>query len=392
MRCIGRSNLLHNDSKQSTTMTPLPQRNSLHQLLSAALIILLTISQRTSSFGTLAFSSLSTSRIHPTSKCTSLLHSTKDAVAAPINQEVGTKSIRQVNKIEQFARLPVWPIWSGVFLFLVSRVSPSLAASLEDVLGGRVCPNFLKAEQTSPFVLMVHHRHSFSALDPIRFIQHTFFPEGFPSHPHRGFVTVTYCLKGGMIHRDSLGIKQSYGAESHHDDAHVQWLTAGAGIQHEEMWDVRGNALWNDQELFQIWLNLPSRHKMTKPTVQLLRRYSVGDDETIPEGYTPIVEEDGTITTVVCGEYNGMSATIDCPTKAAILRVQFAKQSTWRHVIPPEHETAILYIRKGSVRIGSQSVPVHHTVYLSPEGDEIEIQSDGEADILLMSGEPLREP
>jgi redox-sensitive bicupin YhaK (pirin superfamily) len=378
-------------------MALLPKRNSVPQLLSAALFILLAASQRTPSFGALAFSSLRASRIHPShehpsSQCTTFLRLTKDVLAAPINQEVGTKSLRQVDSIEQFARLPIWPIWSGVLLFLVSRVSSSLAASIEDALGGRVCPNFLNAQQTSPFVLMVHHRHSFSAIDPIRFIQRTFFPEGFPSHPHRGFVTVTYCLKGGMIHRDSLGIKQSYGADKHHDDAHVQWLTAAAGIQHEEMWDVRGNALWNDQELFQIWLNLPASHKMTKPKVQLLRRYSVKDDERIPEGKTPIVEEDGIITTVVCGEYNGICATIDCPTNAAILRVQFTKQSTWRHLIPPEHETAILYIRKGSVRIGSESVPVHHTAYLSPEGDEIVIESDGEADILLMSGEPLGEP
>jgi redox-sensitive bicupin YhaK (pirin superfamily) len=194
-----------------------------------------------------------------------------------------------------------------------------------------------------------------------------------------------------MIHLDSLGIKQSYGAEMHHDVAHVQWLTAGAGIQHEEMWDV-GNGVWSDQELFQIWLNLPSEYKMVKPKVELLRRYKVVRDESIPEGRTPIVEKSGTITTIVYGEYDEMSATIDCPTNAAILRVQFTKKATWRYKMPSKHETAILYIRKGSVRVGSELVPVQHTAYLSKEGEELVIDSDGEADVLLLSGEPLREP
>lgn len=327
---------------------------------------------------------------------TALFSSTRDPQAdarPPItNSEVDIKSTRQVESIEQFARLPIWPIWSGILLFLTSRLSPSLAASIEDAIGGRVCPNFFNAQQTSPFVLMVHHRHSFSALDPIRFIQQFVFPEGFPSHPHRGFVTVTYCLKGGMIHRDSLGIKQSYGAEKHHNGAHVQWLTAGAGIQHEEMWDTSDNALWSDQELFQIWLNLPSYHKMDKPKVELLRRCEIEKGSSIPEDSTPVVKEDGTITTVVCGEYNGMRATIACPTNAAIIRVQFTKKTAWRHVIPREHETAIMYIRQGSVRVGGETIKVHHTAYLSAQGEDLVIESDANADVLLMSGEPLREP
>lgn len=205
-----------------------------------------------------------------------------------------------------------------------------------------------------------------------------------------------------MIHRDSLGIKQSYGAESRHDGAHVQWLTAGAGIQHEEMWDVAkngGEVWWSDQELFQIWLNLPKEYKMVRPRVELLRRHCVveGHCGVIPEGTTPIIQQqDGIITTVVCGEYNGIQATVDCPTNATILRVQFTQHSsrkrTWKYSLPKQHETAILYIRKGSVNIGSERIPAHHTAYLSREGDDLIIECEGEADVLLLSGEPLREP
>lgn len=271
-----------------------------------------------------------------------------------------------------------------------------------------MCPNFFSAESTSPFVLLVHHRHSFSNWDPVRYIQQTFFPEGFPSHPHRGFITVTYCLKGGMIHRDSLGIKQTYGAEKRHESKqgcpkHVQWLTAGAGIQHEEMWDIepdeqdKDKLLWSSsQELYQLWINMPSDFKMSKPNAELLEACPVlSPSSPVPENTTPIIKEnnDATTTTVVVGEYKGIKAAIGCPTNVSIMRVQLSKDSSWTHNIPSNHETAIIYVRKGSIQIGTQRIPPHYTVYLTRQGEELSIQSlEGEADILLLTGEPLREP
>lgn len=98
-----------------------------------------------------------------------------------------TISIRTIDRIEKFSRLPVWPVWNGVFLFFVSKVfGEEAAANLEDAIGGRVCPNFFQPERTSPFIMLVHHRHSFAPWDPLRYLQRTFFPEGFPAHPHRG--------------------------------------------------------------------------------------------------------------------------------------------------------------------------------------------------------------
>lgn len=96
-------------------------------------------------------------------------------------------SSRSIARLEKFSRLPVWPVWNGVFIFIVSKLfGEETAAKLEDAIGGRVCPNFFQSEQTSPFIMLVHHRHSFAPWDPLRFLQRTFFPEGFPAHPHRG--------------------------------------------------------------------------------------------------------------------------------------------------------------------------------------------------------------
>lgn len=349
----------------------------------------------------------SSSPYHPTS-----LHSTTtgqfDDTTATTDKYTTTRptSQRRIANTEKFARLPVWPVWQGVILFFASKLfGQEVAAQWEDTIGGRVCPNFFEPKSTTPFVLLVHHRHAFQNWDPIRYIQRTFFPEGFPAHPHRGFVTVTYCLKGGFFHRDSMGIKQSYGAEKRHGGKHVQWLTAGAGIQHEEMWDVsepdEGGLGWtSSQELYQIWLNLPAAHKMAKPDAQLLEARDVdSSSSTVPEGITPIVtSEDGsTITTIVSGEHNGIRAPIECPTNASIIRIQFTTKkddpSTWTHILPPTHETAILYIRQGAVQIDGQRIPPHHTVTLTPGGEQLTIQAlEGTADVLLLSGEPLREP
>lgn len=79
----------------------------------------------------------------------------------------------------------------------------------------------LSESPLSPFLLLAHHCHSFTPLDPFRAITNLILPEGFPAHPHSGFDTVTYCLEGGLRHRDSEGLGMAYG------DGEVQWMRAG---------------------------------------------------------------------------------------------------------------------------------------------------------------------
>ena len=82
---------------------------------------------------------------------------------------------------------------------------------------------------------------------------------GFPQHPHRGFETVTFVRNGAVDHSDSLGATARYGVGD------VQWLTAGRGIQHAEMFPLRDRSGPNPLDLFQIWLNLPAADKMVEP-------------------------------------------------------------------------------------------------------------------------------
>ena len=150
-----------------------------------------------------------------------------------------------VQSITRPPRLPVWPVFPGVILSILDllRLPTSLSASLESTaFGGRVAPiQFDPPSATSPYVLLVHHRHRFPSFFPwskiVRWATSLVLPEGFPAHPHSGFETLTICLKGGMKHRDSYGLKQTYGASSS-SGCWAQWLKAGRGVLHEEFWDL----------------------------------------------------------------------------------------------------------------------------------------------------------
>ena len=245
-----------------------------------------------------------------------------------------------VETMVKHPRLPVWPAWFGIVYILLDFVlgKPKVGAWLEDRFGGRVCPMIFRDTSASdPFLLVAHHRHSFNAFDPFRYLFRFLLPEGFPAHPHRGFETVTYVLRGGLVHRDSLGVKKSYGAPKGSagsgEDAAVQWMTAGSGMLHEEMW--RTGDAWDssDQELFQIWVNLPRADKYANPRMQMLGRDDSSESfssskhagiltEVHDRGPVPTVEPvPGVSVRVIAGEAHGVRSPVETFSDLAILHV-----------------------------------------------------------------------
>src|SRR5512147_533997 len=124
---------------------------------------------------------------------------------------------------------------------------------------------------------------------------------GFPRHPHRGFETVTIVRQGLIDHSDSLGATARYG----HGD--VQWLTAGRGIMHSEMFPLLDDSAPNPLELFQIWLNLPAASKMVAP------HFTMMWGEKIPKARFVDGEGHGTDVTVVAGALEGAAAPLAPP-------------------------------------------------------------------------------
>ena len=194
-----------------------------------------------------------------------------------------------------------------------------------------------------------------------------------------------------------MGIQQHYGAEKRHKGKHTQWLTTGAGLLHEEMWDIQPDddgtlpdfLQPSSQELYQLWLNVPSQFKLVAPSVELL-----GGEE-----QTPTVAEnaDGAGTTrtiVIAGEHGGKTASVETYSTLSILHVMMEKGSIWKHKMPPSHRTGIIYVRRGSITIAGQRIPTHHTAYLGEYGSDllVEAGANDETDFLFLAGEPLNEP
>ncbi|MCX6140127.1 MAG: pirin family protein [Candidatus Kapabacteria bacterium] len=196
-------------------------------------------------------------------------------------------------------------------------------------------------------------------------------------HPHRGFEPVTFVFKGSVLHRDSLGNEGQIGA------GEVQWITSGSGIVHSEGPTPEVQESGGELELIQLWVNLPANKKMITPTYQELHH---GD---IPR----IHALDGALTLdVVAGEYGGVSgpATTHSPLMTAM--GHFTKGAVGT-IAAPQYEQVLLYVLNGSLRInGEHVVDRHHLAAFDIAGDTIDIETLSDGSLLLLAGEPLREP
>lgn len=207
------------------------------------------------------------------------------------------------------------------------------------------------------------HRHDYEA--------------GFPLHPHRGIETVTYVLAGQVQHKDTLGNAGSIGAGD------VQWMTAGRGIMHEEMPQVRPEGIAG----FQLWVNLPARLKMTPPRYQDIRAGK------IPE----IVQEDGARIRVITGTVGGVKGPVTGIAADPIyLDVFVPPHISLTHPIKRGH-TAFAYAFAGEGRFqqedGSQQMISHPHLLVLGDGDLVTVKTEGHSvRFLLVSGKPLNEP
>jgi redox-sensitive bicupin YhaK (pirin superfamily) len=200
---------------------------------------------------------------------------------------------------------------------------------------------------------------------------------GFPSHPHRGFETVTYLLDGRMRHKDNAG------NEGVIEPGGIQWMTAGRGIVHSEMPEQEDGRL----EGFQLWVNLPASHKMTQPAYQ---EHSVDN--------IPVEKRSGTSIRVITGETSqGTKGPVLQPlTEPLYLDVSLEANTSFSEAIAEQHN-AFVYGIQGSVKLETEqgetvSVTRDQLGILS-QGTMIDLESEDQpARFLLIAGKPLGEP
>ena len=192
---------------------------------------------------------------------------------------------------------------------------------------------------------------------------------GFPPHPHRGFETITYMLKGKFRHKDSAG------NEGYLTDGSVQWMTAGRGVIHSEMPEqteglVRG---------FQLWLNLPKEKKMIDPAYN-----------DIPAKKIPIVDFEGGSARIISGKFLGITGPGEPHT--GVLYYDIDLDLSARFTMPIDNGwNAFIYIYEGSVRL-DREINQGHLIVLDQEG-ELDLTAGKEgAKFIVVAGEPLNEP
>ncbi len=213
---------------------------------------------------------------------------------------------------------------------------------------------------------------------------------GFPSHPHRGFETVTIVRQGRIDHSDSLGATARFG------DGDVQWLTAGKGIVHCEMFPLRHQDQDNPCELFQIWLNLPARHKMCEPHFTMFWRENI---QTVNH-----LDAQGLATEVlvVAGQLAGAQGLPPPPhswasqdgADLAIFTIRMNPGASW--TLPKAQagtRRQLYYFQGQALHIAGQTIPQRSVVEVKAQDDVLLVNQGSEVvELLMLQGRPIGEP
>jgi redox-sensitive bicupin YhaK (pirin superfamily) len=221
-------------------------------------------------------------------------------------------------------------------------------------------------------------------VDPFLFLNHhgpQTYPPGnhglpFGPHPHRGFETVTFIVAGNLAHHDTAG------HESVIEAGGVQWMTAGSGLVHAEVSPESFKRAGGPLEILQLWINLPARLKMVAP------RYTGVQADAIPA-----VSLDGGRTTLnlVSGTLDGVAGPIDSLTGVFMATVDLRAGA--KVTFPaPRGKAVFLYVVRGAVRVGGETVAQWRLVEMNDDGDVAEIEAAADAMLLFGHADPIGEP
>ncbi|CAL6310856.1 unnamed protein product [Bathycoccus prasinos] len=225
--------------------------------------------------------------------------------------------------------------------------------------------------------------NDFTVKDGWRMYHGTTIP-GFPAHPHRGFETITIANKGFCDHSDSLGAAGRFG------EGDVQWMTAGSGVQHSEMFPLLHTDKENTLELFQIWLNLPQKNKFVDPHFKMLWHENI-----------PVLDLKESTVKIIAGNFNTNSAPKPAPdswaaeneNEVAVWLIHIQAEGTI--TLPKAEKDTIrtIYFYEGStIEISGKSIQLNHGIEVEASKKIKLSASDKDAKVLILQGKPINEP
>jgi quercetin 2,3-dioxygenase len=202
-------------------------------------------------------------------------------------------------------------------------------------------------------------------------------PRGVGEHPHRGFETVTIVYQGEVAHRDSAGNSGIVGPGD------VQWMTAAAGILHEEFHSPAFTQTGGALEMAQLWVNLPARHKMSPP------RYQSIANADIPQA---LLESGAGSLRVIAGNYKRLRGPAATFSAMNVWDVRLFARGHAVLSVPDGHTAAIAVLRGAILANGSRQVGAAELVVFERSGTKIAIAASADSSLLLLSGAPIAEP
>ncbi|MCJ2181692.1 pirin family protein [Novosphingobium sp. 1949] len=247
----------------------------------------------------------------------------------------------------------------------VLRQHRALRDDIADLTTRRPLPN-PALPQLDPFLFLNHH-------GPQVYPPHN---RGLPfgPHPHRGFETVSFILKGEMAHRDSGGHESVIG------EGGIQWMTAGSGLVHAEISPASFKQTGGPLEILQLWVNLPARLKFTAPAYTGLQREDI-----------PAIAVPGGTVNLISGTFGGDEGPFHSLTGVAMMTVTLDAGA--QLTLPaPRGRTVFLYVVAGNPSVAGTPVREAHLIELDQGGDSVDIAASEPVTLLYGHADPIGEP
>ena len=226
----------------------------------------------------------------------------------------------------------------------------------------------LDMKRMDPFILLDYNsKFHFSGTET---------PRGVGVHPHRGFETVTIAYKGRVEHGDSAGGGGIIG------EGDVQWMTAASGVLHKEFHETEWAKEGGIFQMVQLWVNLPAKDKMSPPKYQAIQNSEMKKVDLGENGFIELI----------AGEYQGEKGPATTFSPVHLMNAKLKKGGKTDFSFPANFNTAALVIEGNIVVNGEENAPTDHFVLFENEGENFTIEASEDAVVLIISGEPLKEP
>lgn len=305
-----------------------------------------------------------------------------------------------INRRTLLKLIGLYPLTSWGMSFLKLKALPEKANTMIK----HTAPIGLHWPTQEPFLFCAHHNDHYPAgnnnlgLNPTHFsgrqmgsdfegkdgfnLYHGAEIPGFPVHPHRGFETITIVRKGFADHADSLGAAGRYG------EGDVQWMTAGSGVQHSEMFPLLHKDKENTLELFQIWLNLPKKNKMVPPDFKMLWANDI-----------PKIRSAGLEVSIISGEYGGTkffeapknSWAGDSSNEVNILLVKIENGGKFKYPAKKGLNRSLYLFEGQGIILNGKEVLGKQALFLEAD-HELVIEAKQNNEFLILEAKPIGEP